>query len=90
MPDQGMPFAAQTPQDVTASFDRDLRVHPQSGNNDGLAGPHLEKNAPNAADMKEFVNQHPELNNDDLKQIVVLLLHSEASFGIYPEQYAHG
>lgn len=73
MPDQGIPFASQTPQDATDTFDSDLRAHPESGNNAGMQGPHLEKNAPVAADMKEFVNQYPELSNDDLKQIVVLL-----------------
>ncbi len=60
------------PGDSRENYDRDLRPNPLAGANSGPAGPHPEKEAPTALDIKEFRRQFPEFSNDDLQQIVVM------------------
>ena len=65
--------ASQSEQEPIENFDRDLRPDPLAGSNFGQEGPHHEKNAPVAVNMKEFQQQFPEFTNDVLQQIPVLL-----------------
>ena len=53
-------------------YQQDLNPNMLAGQNWGLEGPHPEKDARTANEIKEFHNRFPELTNDDLKQIIVL------------------
>lgn len=64
-------FPGQQP--ATDEFEADLSRDPQAGQNFGAGGAHMEKQSPNAYDIKDLVNRYPEMHVDDLKQITVLL-----------------
>ena len=53
-------------------WQQDLNPNSMAGQNYGLEGPHPEKDAPNAYEIKELHNQLQEFTNDELKQITVL------------------
>jgi len=50
----------------------DLNPNPLAGQNIGAAGPHPEKDAPTAYDLKDLHRRLRELPDDDLKQIPVV------------------
>jgi hypothetical protein len=72
MPQQQTHTEEAHPEDVETAHDRDLRAAPLSGGNWGLEGPHPEKDAPTAADIKEFHREFPEFTTDELRRIPVL------------------
>ena len=53
-------------------YQQDLNPDAMAGQNFGLEGPHAEKDAPTARDIKEIHNQFPHLTNDELQQLPVL------------------
>ncbi len=53
-------------------FQQDLNPDPMAGRNVGLEGPHPEKDAPNASEIKELHSLLEGYTNDELKQIPVL------------------
>ncbi len=53
-------------------FQHDLNPHQMAGRNHGLEGPHPEKDALNAADIKELHSLLKDYTNDQLKQITLL------------------
>jgi len=53
-------------------YQQDLNPNSFAGQNDHRVGPHPEKDAPTAADMKELYDRLPDLRKDELKQIPIL------------------
>lgn len=53
-------------------WQQDLNPNPMAGRNVGLEGPHPEKDAQNAYEIKELHNQLEGFTSDELKQITVL------------------
>lgn len=53
-------------------FQHDLNPNEMAGQNVGLEGPHPEKDAPNAYEIKELHSELAEYTSDQLKQIPVL------------------
>lgn len=53
-------------------WQQDLNPNSMAGQNVGLEGPHPEKDAPNAYEIKELHSQLKSLTSDELKQIPVL------------------
>jgi len=51
---------------------QDLNPDAMAGQNVGMAGPHPEKQAPTAYDLKEVHRRFQELTDDELKQIPIL------------------
>ena len=53
-------------------WQQDLNPNSMAGQNHGLEGPHPEKDAPNAYEIKELHSQLQDFTSDELKQITVL------------------
>jgi len=63
----GRPMDAQPDE-----WQQDLNPDPMAGRNVGLEGPHPEKDAPTAYEIKELHNQLAGYTSDELKQIPVM------------------
>ncbi|MDQ3814893.1 MAG: hypothetical protein M3347_13195 [Armatimonadota bacterium] len=53
-------------------YQQDLNPDSFAGQNDHRVGPHPEKDAPTAAEMKELYDRLPDLRHDELEQIPIL------------------
>lgn len=53
-------------------WEQDLHPNSRAGNNLGLEGPHPEKNAPTAYELKEVHRHFSNYTDDELKQIPIL------------------
>lgn len=90
MSDSDTPRMPQPKDQQPDSFDHDLHPNMNAGVNDVTTGANPEQDAPVAFDMKEIHELLPNLNNDELKRIVIMPEGSKLKQGATYIDLRHG